>query len=97
VPRYNGLSGTPNSRPWSAFVWLMVQAVMPPLQVSLIADTRLGVTDGWHNHGFHSMPSAGASKSLTASYYQIVGVDPEPLKIHEETIGSVAVSQEGSA
>lgn len=64
--------------------------------VPLIAGTKLGVTDGWYNHGFEILDLAGAGNPLTATYYQTTGVDPAPLRIYQETIGGMPATQEDS-
>lgn len=47
---------------------------------------RLGLTDGWYNHGFEIIDLAGAGRPAHIRYYQVVGVDPTPLLIDEEEI-----------
>jgi hypothetical protein len=63
--------------------------------VPLIDGTKLGITDGWYNHGFEILELAGAGNPLRASYYQIVGVDPAPLLIYQEDIGGRAAASKG--
>lgn len=50
-------------------------------------ELRLGLTDGWYNHGFEIVKLAGSGRPAHVSYYQIVGVDPRPLLMHEEDFG----------
>lgn len=59
--------------------------------VPLIANSKLGATDGWYNHGFEILQLAGVGKPAHASYYQIVGTDPAPILIYEEDIGGRTV------
>jgi hypothetical protein len=46
----------------------------------------LGLTDGWYNRGFEILDLAGAGNPARVRYFQIAGVDPTPLLIHEETV-----------
>ena len=41
--------------------------------VPLIANSKLGATDGWYNHGFEILQLAGVGKPAHASDHQIVG------------------------
>jgi hypothetical protein len=58
--------------------------------VPLIANTQLGATAGWYNHGFEILQLAGAGRPARTYYYQIVDVDPTPILIYEEDIGERA-------
>lgn len=49
-------------------------------------DLKLSLDGGWYNRGFEILKLNGAGKPLTATYYQVEGADPTPLKIYEETI-----------
>jgi 3',5'-cyclic AMP phosphodiesterase CpdA len=47
---------------------------------------RLGLTDGWYNHGFEIIDLAGAHNPARIRYYQLAGIDTEPSLIHEESV-----------
>ncbi len=55
--------------------------------VPLQPATKLGISDGWYNHGFEIVQLSGAGKPAHVCYYQIVGTDPAPVLLHEEDIG----------
>ncbi len=48
---------------------------------------RLGLTEGWYNHGFEIVQLAGAGRPARVRYYEVVNVDPKPLLMHEEDLG----------
>ena len=49
-------------------------------------DVQLSQTDGWYHRGFEILDLAGAGRPAHVRYFQVAGVDPAPLLIHEEHI-----------
>ena len=49
-------------------------------------DLQLSLKDGWYNRGFEIIQLNGKGNEATASYYQVSGAEPEPIKIYEESL-----------
>jgi hypothetical protein len=49
-------------------------------------DLKLGLTNGWYNHGFEILDLAGAGHPARLAYYQVAEAEPEPLLLYEETL-----------
>jgi hypothetical protein len=49
-------------------------------------DLKLGLTEGWYNHGFQIMEIQGAGQPARLSYFQVAGADPTPLPLFVEQV-----------
>lgn len=47
---------------------------------------KLSLKDGWYNRGFEIIKFNGKGKPAIASYYEVNGVDPKPIKLYEEEL-----------
>tara|TARA_B110000211_G_C14085829_1_gene556642 strand:+ start:839 stop:2368 length:1530 start_codon:yes stop_codon:yes gene_type:complete len=47
---------------------------------------KVDLHNGWYNRGFEILKLNGANKAAKASYYQVIGAEPEPILIYEESI-----------